>query len=77
MYLYLYSDNNKQIEIMTLSATVNKIEKAFGEKMNINTNGQYYLNGISFYSQNGIVNFLTVNGSHAESVIKALKKFGK
>jgi predicted SpoU family rRNA methylase len=62
---------------MTLSATVNKIEKAFGEKMNINTNGQYYLNGISFYSKNGIINFITVNGSHVNSVTKAFKKFGK
>jgi len=62
---------------MTLSSTVNKIEKAFGEKMNVNSNGQYFLNGISFYSQNGIVNFLTVNGSHVDSVAKALKKFGK
>lgn len=61
---------------MKLQNVINKIEKAFGEKINFK-DGQYYIYELSFYAKNDIVNFITVSGSHCTTIKQALKKFGK
>lgn len=60
----------------TLNA-IKKVEKFFGEKMNQNANGQYYLNGISFYSKGGVINCLRWGGNSEDSLSNILKRYAK
>jgi hypothetical protein len=60
---------------MTITNAVKKVEKVFGQKININENGQYSSNGLSFYGQDGKVNYVTVSGVNFDNLSQALKMF--
>lgn len=56
---------------MTTSKAIAKIEKA-GIKLDVNSRGQYYGGGISFYDQQGTVICLKAYDTYVSSVSTAL-----
>lgn len=63
---------------MTTLKAIQKIEKATGEKVNVNANGQHYTSRISFYNQNGNVICIRVDGgSYYDNISQALGRVTK
>jgi hypothetical protein len=61
---------------MKIKTAVSKVEKKFGKKMNYTkANGQYFLNGLSFYEQQAKAICISVNGVFVDNITQALKRF--